>query len=122
MEATGNRMLELRKGFGLSQGKIAKTLHITQSAINRYEHNESAIPDSVLLKYADFFDVSLDYIFGRCEEPQGKLFDFKPDIAKMHFTNPKEWNLFIEACFDPGSQMNERLKELLLGMAGGEQK
>jgi hypothetical protein len=66
--------------------------------------------------------VSLDYIFGRCEEPQGKLFDFKPDIAKMHFTNPKEWNLFIEACFEEGSQMNERLKELLIGMAGGEQK
>jgi transcriptional regulator with XRE-family HTH domain len=43
-----------------------------QPNINRYENGHTVPPLDILLWYADYFDVSLDYIFGRTDEPQGK--------------------------------------------------
>jgi transcriptional regulator with XRE-family HTH domain len=65
MEATSERMFDLRTKINIAQARLAKELGISQAAINRYEHNAAAVPDSVLLKYADFFDYNfhnlLDY-------------------------------------------------------------
>jgi len=72
----------------------------------------------VLIWYADYFDVSLDYIFGRTDKPQGKLYDFQPKIE-----DNEEMKLFIEMCFDPNSPMSGKLKDTLLKMmSGGDDK
>ena len=64
-------------------------------------------------KYADYFDVSMDYITCRCDEPQGKLYQVKPPVAD----NP-ELAKFVEMCFEPDSPMNEQLKQTLIQMLG----
>jgi len=79
MEATSTRMLNLRLSINITQARLAKELGISQSAINRYEHKKAAVPDNVLLKYSDFFDVSADYILGRCDDPRGKRYDYQPE-------------------------------------------
>ena len=56
--------------------------------------------------------VSLDYIFGRTDKPQGKLYEGKMKIEKVY----PEMDKFIEMCFDPGSPINERLRETLREM------
>ena len=43
---------------------------MAQTAIYRYEHGVTDVPNDILLWYADFFDVSLDYIYGRTDKPQ----------------------------------------------------
>ena len=62
------------------------------------------------MQYADFFDVSLDYIFGRTNNPQGKLYTYQPKFMK----NEKEIEEVIEMCFDPKSTANAKLKKALL--------
>ena len=62
------------------------------------------------MQYADFFDVSLDYIFGRTDSPQGKLYNYQPKFMK----NEKEIEEVIEMCFDPKSSANAKLKKALL--------
>ena len=114
MTIIGERLKILREGVGLSQTKIAKLAGATQSSINRYENNVANPTIRVLLWYADYFDVSLDYIFGRTEKPQGKIYDFMPKIESN-----KEMRLFIEMCFDPNSPMSEKLKDTLLQMMNG---
>jgi len=99
--------------------KLAKAIGIAQSAVNRYEHNQTAVPDNVLLKYAEFFDVSLDYIFGRTDKPEGKIFNNEPELLKRKLIREDEWEDFVEACFDPRSPMNKKLKEMIFQMAGG---
>ena len=121
MEVTSNRMFDLRTNINITQARLAKELGISQSAINRYEHNDAAIPDNVLLKYADFFDVSADYILGRCDDPQGKTYAYQPEFLKDKLANSDEWKEFVEMCFAPGSPINHKLKEMILQMAGGEQ-
>ena len=104
------RMKELREGMKMPQGKLAALLGVQQTAIFRYEVGQSFPPYQILVKYADFFDVSLDYIFGRTDKPQGKLYDFQPKFWKDN----KQMQDFIEMCFDPNSPANAKLKEALV--------
>ena len=120
MEATSRRMFDLRTNIKLTQARLAKELEISQSAINRYEHNDAAVPDNVLVKYADFFDVSADYILGRCDAPQGKEYGYQPEFLKDKLANSDEWKEFVEMCFAPGSPINSKLKEMIMQMAGAE--
>ena len=109
MEIVAQRLRELRNKTSLSQVKMADALGIKHGAVNRYENNQSEPSCETLLIYANFFDVSLDYIFGRTENPHGTEFEGKP---KMELANP-EMKEFIEMCFDPNSPMNDRLKQTL---------
>ena len=113
MNTVGERLKILREGIGLSQKKMAELLDVTQPSINRYEHGK-AVPLEVLIGYADYFDVSMDYITCRCDEPQGKLYQAKPPVGEG---NP-ELAQFVEMCFDPTSPMNDKLKKTLIQMLG----
>lgn len=57
-----NRIKELRVAKGFSQGKLAEELHVSQSMLSRWEHEEFDIPPAVLKDAAKFFDVSVDYL------------------------------------------------------------
>ena len=109
-EQIGKRLREMRQKAKLSQARVAAVVGSRQSAVARFESGEAHVPSDVMVRYADYFDVSLDYLFGRTENPQGKLYENKPKIEKAY----PEMEKFIEMCFDPGSPMNERLKESLL--------
>ena len=120
MKAVAKRIKDLRESVNLSQNKMSKELGISQSALNRYEHDETSVPDDVLFKYAEFFDVSLDYIFGRTDKPEGMLFKHEPELLKRKMVRDDEWMDFVEACFDPRSPMNKKLKEMIMQMAEKE--
>ena len=122
MNTVGNRLKLLRESIHSSQSKIAKMVDLTQSSINRYENGYAEAPYKILLWYADHFDVSMDYIFGRTDQPQGKTYCYQPEKVKEKMANKQDWNDFVEACFEPGSSMNERLKEMIMKMAGGDEE
>ena len=77
----GERLKALREGVHLSQAKLA-----------------------------DYFDVSLDYIFGRTDAPQGKLYQNHPKVTIDH----AQMRDFLEMCFDPNSPANAKFKEAIL--------
>lgn len=114
MKEVAERLRHLRESVKLSQVKMAEVVGVKQSSLNRYELNQASPTFETLTRYADYFDVSMDYIFGRTDNPQGKLFEYKPKIEQ----NDPEMKRFVEMCFDPKSPMNERLKETLLQMLG----
>ena len=78
MKICGERLRALRESMHLSQMKIAKMFGIGQSAVVRYVKSEAEPPFELLLRMADFYDVSMDYLFGRTDNPQGKLYECKP--------------------------------------------
>ena len=107
----GERLKILREGIHLSQAKLAEKFGgVDQPSIFRYENGLNFPPYHILMQYADFFDVSLDYIFGRTDSPQGKLYNYQPKFMK----NEKEIEEVIEMCFDPKSPANAKLKKALL--------
>ena len=117
MDIIGERLLGLRNSLNLTQQKLSQLLGISQTAINRYENNDTSINAKALIKYVNFFDVSADYILGRCDDPQGKKFDYQPEYIKNKLANSSEWREFVEMCFDPNSPISSRLKEALFQLA-----
>lgn len=65
-----NRLKELRKLKNLTQRELAKQIGITQPALSNYEDGRN--PEiSILIKLADYFNVSVDYLIGR--KPKNKV-------------------------------------------------
>lgn len=114
MEQIGKRLRGLREGVRLTQVQMAQILGVQQSRINRFETGQSTPSPEVFLKYADYFDVSMDYLYCRTDEPRGKLYDYKPQALKEKMEQSEEMREFIEMCFDPQAPVNKRLKEALL--------
>lgn len=63
------RLKELRKGKKISQLKLAMDLHMNQNSISRYENEEREADYATLIRFADYFHVSIDYLLGRTDDP-----------------------------------------------------
>lgn len=61
------RLRELRMEIGKNQYEMAELLNITPSAYSLYERGKRQLNYENMLALADYFDVSLDYLFGRTE-------------------------------------------------------
>lgn len=122
MKIVAERVKNLREGIGVTQRKLAQKIGLTQASVYRYENGLADIPAETLVWYADYFDVSLDYIFGRTDKPQGKLFDFKPETIKQLSNQNENLKEFVNMCFDPKSAMNERLKNALFEILSEEKE
>lgn len=112
----GERLRDLRMGVHISQTKLASILGTQQSSINRYEQGQSVPVPEIFIKYADYFDVSMDYLYCRTDDPRGTQYEFQPKILQEKAGDNKEMREFIEMCFDPKSPVNGRLKEALFQM------
>ena len=60
----GNRLKELRKKNGLTQQQLADALDITKSTVSYYERGERAPSPEILIKLANTFHISTDYLLG----------------------------------------------------------
>ena len=64
------RLKSVRKQRGISQLKLALDLHMNQNSISRYENGEREADYATLIKFADYFDVSIDYLLERTDNPE----------------------------------------------------
>ena len=62
------RLKKLRKERNISQLKLALDLNMNQNTISRYENTERQADYETLIRFADYFNVSLDYLLGRTED------------------------------------------------------
>ena len=60
------RLKELRKSRGISQLKLA----IDLNSISRYENGDREADYATLVRFADYFDVSVDYLLERTDNPK----------------------------------------------------
>ena len=61
------RIRELRERKGLTQKEVAGVLGMSQPGYAKYETGENDPPTHVLLKLADFYETSVDYLLDRTE-------------------------------------------------------
>ena len=59
------RIRDLREDRDLSQKQVASMLGMSQTGYSKYETGENDIPTAVLIKLADFYDTSIDYLLSR---------------------------------------------------------
>lgn len=63
------RLKEIRKNRGITQLKLAMDLNISQNTISRYETGEREADYATLIRLADYFNVSIDYLLERTDDP-----------------------------------------------------
>lgn len=59
------RIQDLRIDSDLSQKKIGEILHISQRSYSHYETGSRNIPIEMLIRLADYYDTTIDYLVGR---------------------------------------------------------
>ena len=64
------RLVQLRKSRALTQKQLATELGISELAIQHYEAQRRKPAYDILIALADYFDVSLDYLVGRSDDPE----------------------------------------------------
>lgn len=66
----GNRINALRKAKNLTQNDLATVLGVTKTQISDLENGKTATTLEKCFALADYFDVSLDYLVGRSDNPR----------------------------------------------------
>ena len=64
------RIRDLREDKDLNQTQVAKMLGMSQTGYSKYETGENDIPTSVLIKLAEFYNTSIDYLLGVTNNPE----------------------------------------------------
>lgn len=63
-----NRLRDIREDKDLSQSEIAKLINVHQTTYSDYERGNLNVPVEVLIKLADYYKTSVDYILGITDE------------------------------------------------------
>jgi len=70
MKIFAKRLQELRKSKGLTQRECAEKFNMTANSYQRYEYGTRKPEIEKLMLVADYYDVSLDYLVGRSDNPE----------------------------------------------------
>lgn len=65
-----NRIRNLREDNELTQREIAEKLYIAKKTYERYENNERIPSIDFMIRLADFYNVSIDYLCGRTDKKE----------------------------------------------------
>lgn len=64
------RIRDLREDHDMNQTKVAKLLNMSQTGYSKYETGENDVPTKILIKLADLYNVSVDYLLGLTDNPK----------------------------------------------------
>ncbi|MCP3773451.1 helix-turn-helix domain-containing protein [Paenibacillus sp. MZ04-78.2] len=70
MGQIGNRIAALREKQGLTQEELSFKLDISRASLSHYEKNRREPDYDTLVKIANHFKVSIDYLLGRTQDPE----------------------------------------------------
>lgn len=65
-----HRIRDLRVDHDLKQQQVAEYLGMSQTGYSKYEVGTNDIPTQILVKLAQLYDVSIDYLLGETDQPQ----------------------------------------------------
>jgi len=80
----GDRLKELRLNNGLKQSDLLKKFNLSSARYSQYE-NDKRVPDyELLIKFADFYNVSIDYLLGRTNVIKPENIDENDLLSKIN--------------------------------------
>lgn len=77
-----NRLKLLREEKQLLQEELGKIIGVSGRAIGNYENGNRDMSTEIVIKLANFFDVTTDYLLGKSKERHSKI-DFNADLIKI---------------------------------------
>jgi len=95
-----HKLKTLRQQTGVSQAELAQAIGVDQSSVGKYEGAAQVIPSAeVLVRIADYFGVSVDYLLGRTMYPTpSEQINDDPELTEYlhHLANRKEMRMLFK--------------------------
>jgi len=107
------RLRELRTQKGLSQPKLAEHIGTVRSTICQYEKGTREPDIATIIKLAEFFNVSVDYLLGVSNVPYGKKTTYNIELAPEAEDERKMLNLYRQVKQKGGYKTAIKFIELL---------
>lgn len=111
------RLYELRINKGLTQPELAKDLNVAKQTISNWENDNRSPDNEMLIKIANYFDVSLDYLLGRTDNPNYSLLKTNYKGKDIRLTINSKSNNYtqeqIQALVDKLSEMYVDVEKLI---------
>ena len=83
----GRKLKELRLENNINQAELGKIIGISPSTVGMYERNQRFPDKDILNKIADYFEVSIDYLFDRTNFKNGNIEHINPNPNESLFAN-----------------------------------
>jgi len=99
-----NKIKELRKKFNETQTDLGKIVGTDKSTISKYENETYIVPPEVLIKIANHYDVSVDYLLGRTDNA---LLDVQKRMKENNISGHFDIDL------DKYAELDEEKKKLI---------
>ena len=64
------RIQDLHTAADMSQKQLSEILHISQRSYSHYETGSRNIPVEMLIRLANYYDISVDYLVGRTDKKE----------------------------------------------------
>jgi len=80
-----SRIKELRKASKLSQAELAQIVNVDQTAVSKWELGKSFPDMAIAIRLADHFDVSVDFLLGRTDEPVPEAIALDKALSEIDF-------------------------------------
>lgn len=110
-ELFGKRLKALRTAKKISQKEFGKLFGLAESTIGMYERDERRPDFELLNKFADYFEVSTDYLLGRTDNPANTQQE-KDEAAFQAFANDPELNVFYRELPESDEEAVRKLRNI----------
>lgn len=85
-----DRLKELRNVHNVSQKKLADALFVSQQSIAKWELDKSSPNPDMIVKIADFFNCSTDFLLGRTDDPRLEIKKAPPESGAEEYAKDKD--------------------------------
>ena len=113
--SVGKAVVYLRELLDLTQGELAAKIGMNRSVLNRIEQGTRSCRDDELVKLADYFDISADYLLGRREVSNIFFTQRIPpeiiNIIKSYRAAPDAIKKIVDTALEPYSKKKEDSSE-----------
>lgn len=115
MASFAERLKELRKAKDVGQKEVGAVIGLSESSIGKYEAGRQTPDPAAIIKLADYFSVSIDYLLGRTDDNRRIEDLYIPKMGDLYKTadnlplNPEHINIIEEIKKLPLSEQHEYL-------------
>ena len=113
------RLRELRITHGISQGELGKTLSVTKQTVSNWENDNIQPSIEMLVKIADYFNITNDYLLGRSDQEMLNVSGLSPsekahidhiinDIKNLHNDQTFPIKSLTQKCCGSPEKLNKK--------------
>jgi len=113
MKTTGQRIKRLRERKGWTQLELAAALNLNNSVLSRIESGQRPVDDELLVRIADLFGTTTDYLVGRAERISESRPVYRSDRSPLFEEGFLE-RLHQAAFYDGERELSEEEKKIMM--------